>query len=105
MTHKKVLGKELSSKIERASVAQLRMMLIMILVMLGKKGRLTKSQRKSLAITESEMGIRKGVLREKGEMKGPGKKGGKRKGPPKGKVPPQLRPYLFKKGHRKVRKK
>lgn len=31
--------------------------------------------------------------------------GKKKKGPPKGKVPPQLRPYLFKKGHRKVRKK
>ena len=30
----------------------------------------------------------------------------KRKGkPPKGKVPPQLRPYLFKKGHRPVKKK
>jgi hypothetical protein len=25
--------------------------------------------------------------------------------PPKGKVPPQLRPYLFKKGHGKVRKR
>lgn len=35
-----------------------------------------------------------------------GKTTSRKKGkPPKGKVPPQLRPYLFKKGHRPVKKK
>lgn len=74
MTHKRALGKDLSDKIERASLAQLRMMLIMILVMMSKKGHLTKAQRRSLAITESSLGIRKKVRREAEETRGKGKR-------------------------------
>lgn len=43
-------------------------------------------------------------LKAKGGSANPERRS-KRKGPPKGKVPPQLRPYLFKKGHKKVHKK
>ena len=42
-----------------------------------------------------------GVLKMKGVSTSKKRKGK----PPKGKVPPQLRPYLFKKGHRPVKKK
>lgn len=74
MVHKKVLGAELSSKVERLSLSQLRVLLVLILSLLSEKGRLSKKQRKSLAITESQLGIRKAVKMEKGELEGKGKK-------------------------------
>lgn len=100
MTHEKVLGTELTRKIQRANLAQLRMMLIMILVMMSKRGHLSKSQRRSLAITETKLGIRGALKREKAEMGGKRSKGvgGKGKKHSK-KMSPALKRFL-KKHHR-----
>lgn len=69
-------------------MAQLKILLITILAMLGPKVTRSKS-------------VRSAVKAERIEMKGTTR----RKGPPKGKTPPQLRPYLFKKGQRSKKRK
>jgi hypothetical protein len=69
MVHEKVLGKKLSSEVHRLSPKQLMVLLAFVLSLLSTRKRLTKAQRKSLAITENELKIRKQVLTEEGEIR------------------------------------
>lgn len=69
MVHKKVLGKRLSVQVERMSRMRLMVLLSFILAVLSTKKGLTKKQKKSLAITENQLGIRKKVLREEKETR------------------------------------
>lgn len=77
MTHKQ-LPPKVRSYIQAASIDQLRLMLITILALLGPN--LTKKQRRSLAITENELTIRKAVQREKTELRQEGRSKTHRRG-------------------------
>lgn len=70
MVHKAILGKDLSRRVELLNLAQLRILVALVLAMLSEKGRLSKAQRKSLAITESQLGLRGAVRTEKAEIEG-----------------------------------
>lgn len=67
--HKKVLGRALSRKLENLSTQRLLLLLSFVIALLHEKKHLTKEQRKSLAITESQLGIRSQTLKEEGELK------------------------------------
>jgi hypothetical protein len=84
-------GPKAKAKLNKLSRRQLIAMILMLLTTL-KMGN-PKAYRK----IESSAGLTKQKSTKRSKKS--------HRGPPKGKVPPQLRPYLFKKGHRKVRKK
>jgi hypothetical protein len=64
--HEKILGKRLASSVERLPRKKLLTLLAFVMALLSSK-KLSKKQRRSLAITEEELGIRGQVKREEAE--------------------------------------
>src|SRR5713226_4148548 len=99
-------GKKAKQKLRKKSKLQLIAVLMYMLTVLAMTNpKAYKSVEKRLGLTGK---LSKKKSKKRKSKRKPATKGKKRKGkgrPKKGQVPPQLRKYLFMKGHKPVRKK